>query len=308
MMTELERKWIEGERDFRVPPMDWEDWKKPEPWDPKEPWRDDHKSEPWKKPEPWDHKPPCKPEPPYHPVPPFPPMPKPGPRPEPCFPEIDGEAKILKKLSAVQSDLFLIRNYLKDLKLSDLVDVTACLNPSAEDILAYNGQTSKWENTKLEPISPNPTIDIVPEVLEGDPVASIKIGNEVTRLFSKAAEKVLVQRHVDTGIKIATLKVGDRTYDLYSPYPETQTHKLLVQCGDQAPIVVEAFGGQVVASVFLPEGEEWNDITDGVGKLDFDCSSETATVHMDKTSDRLTFTVDNLSEDISIDVINPYKV
>ena len=52
------------------------------------------------------------------------------------------ESLLYQKLSTLQADVYLIQNFLKDIKLSDLADVHKCLNPKEDQVLTYSG--TEW--------------------------------------------------------------------------------------------------------------------------------------------------------------------
>lgn len=144
------------------------------------------------------------PQPPHHEH--FPPPP-------PCHSDhAELLASILRKQSALQADLYLIQSFLKNLSLSDLVDVNSCLNPAELQVLSYNGLI--WDSA-----DPSETqIQITPNLTEGNLVATVTLNGDDIELYSKGSDVSVNATYTEEeGVKIATITVDGQPTDIYSP-------------------------------------------------------------------------------------------
>ena len=160
----------------------------------------------------------------------------------PCTP--DAALSLNRKISALQADVYLIQNFLKDLGLADLSDISDCLDPKVSQVLAWDGE--KWTNQ-----DPSDTqISVNPIVTDGELIAIVTIDGTPTNIYSKGTN-IVVSPKLATGIDIASIQIGNVLQTIKAPdsYTKDETDALLT---DMQESVDSALDSQVEHLSFVP--------------------------------------------------------
>lgn len=160
----------------------------------------------------------------------------------PCTP--DAALSLNRKISALQADVYLIQNFLKDLGLADLSDISDCLDPKVSQVLAWDGE--KWTNQ-----DPSDTqISINPIVTDGELIAIVTIDGTPTNIYSKGTN-IVVSPKLTTGIDIASIQIGNVLQTIKAPdsYTKDETDALLT---DMQESIDSALDSQVEHISFVP--------------------------------------------------------
>lgn len=173
----------------------------------------------------------------HHPEPPCPPPPP---------PPLDNSglvANLLQKVSALQADIYLIQNYLKNLGLSDLKDVADCMHPLDSHVLTF--QNGEWINMAN---GSHTNVQVIPEVTEGELIATINVDDTQTRIYSKGKD-VIVDSSLEEGIEVARITVGEESTPIFVP----PSSHITIDNDEIVPIG----GGQYQIALITVDGTEY---------------------------------------------------
>ena len=173
----------------------------------------------------------------HHPEPPCPPPP---------HPPLDNSglvANLLQKVSALQADIYLIQNYLKNLGLSDLKDVADCMHPLDSHVLTF--QNGEWINMAN---NSHTNVQVIPEVTEGELIATINVDDTQTKIYSKGKD-VIVDSSLEEGTEVARITVGDVSTPIFIP----PSSHITIDNDEIVPIG----GGQYQIALITVDGTEY---------------------------------------------------
>ena len=119
-----------------------------------------------------------------------------------------------EQIAELKSNYEELLNYVRCLKLSDLQDVSGCLQPNLGDVLTYTGRI--WNASPLPELN-NIDLQIIPEYTEGTLLATIIKNGERNFIYNpESPTDIQVTPYENSGNKIATITVGNVSKDLYT--------------------------------------------------------------------------------------------